>query len=291
MSITNLVGNESLRVAVEVAAAISSLPAVATQDWCARAAAALRLLRPQAVASVSLASLGSQGAVLTLEATGVSGTDPFGRPIEPDAIHGDHTTSFDWWIPTEQATSGGGVVSLLRDLPCRDAWSQSRAAKRWAALGITDLMVGLIGMPGEPFNRSIVVEIGSNGNPPFDEVSAGVVLASLPLLARRTLLAFGDQRSTALTRLTSREQQVLEHLALGKSIKQIACDLARSPHTVHDHVKSLHRKLHASSRGELIARALGHLAPGGGQPAAVNGRLVEFNPRLGSAAPRTAARA
>jgi hypothetical protein len=27
---------------------------------------------------------------------------------------------------------------------------------------------------------------------------------------------------------------------------------------VHDHVKSLHRKLDASSRGELVARALGH---------------------------------
>jgi hypothetical protein len=27
---------------------------------------------------------------------------------------------------------------------------------------------------------------------------------------------------------------------------------------VHDHVKSLHRKLNASSRGQLIARALGH---------------------------------
>ena len=42
-------------------------------------------------------------------------------------------------------------------------------------------------------------------------------------------------------------------------MREIADALERSPHTVHDHVKSLHRKLNASSRGELIARTLGHV--------------------------------
>lgn len=290
MSITISVGNDSLRAAVEIAAAISSLPAVATQDWCMRAAAALRLLRPRAVASVALASMGARGLVLTLEAVGVSGADPLGRPLEHDALHGEHTTGFDWWIPTDQQGSAG-AAALMRELPCREAWAESRSARRWAALGATDLVVGLVSLPGETSNRSIVVEVGTDGTPPVDATTVGVIQASLPLLARRASFAFGQETSTAGTRLTSREQQVLEHLALGKSVKQIAADLARSPHTVHDHVKSLHRKLHASSRGELIARALGHLAPGGSQPAHFNGRVVEFNPRLGGGAPHLTARA
>jgi hypothetical protein len=32
-------------------------------------------------------------------------------------------------------------------------------------------------------------------------------------------------------------------------------------YTVHDHVKSLHKKLNANNRGQLVARALGHLGP------------------------------
>ncbi|MFI4898124.1 MAG: response regulator transcription factor, partial [Phycisphaerales bacterium JB059] len=57
--------------------------------------------------------------------------------------------------------------------------------------------------------------------------------------------------------LTNREQVVLEELILGRSVREIAETMHRSPHTVHDHVKSLHRKLGASSRGALIAHALG----------------------------------
>ena len=82
--------------------------------------------------------------------------------------------------------------------------------------------------------------------------------AILPVLARRAILALGDGTDGPTKWLTQREQIVLEQLTLGKSVREIADELGRSPHTVHDHVKSLHRKLGASSRGELVARALGH---------------------------------
>ena len=55
---------------------------------------------------------------------------------------------------------------------------------------------------------------------------------------------------------------MLDLLVLGLSVRQIAEELGRSTHTVHDHVKSLHKKLNANSRGELVARALGHLGAG-----------------------------
>ena len=74
-------------------------------------------------------------------------------------------------------------------------------------------------------------------------------------------MAIGPDSSDSSHWLTQREQVILRHLLLGKSVREIADELGRSPHTVHDHVKSLHRKLNASSRGELVARALGHVEP------------------------------
>lgn len=252
---------EHLQTAVEIAAAISSLPAVATQDWCARAAAAMRHARPQSIVSVSLAVLGSRGTIVQLEATGAVGTDPFGRSIEGEVIHPEHAPGFDWWIHEEMFRPDAPVeVGLLREMRCFDRWQQSPSGRRWSRLGVTELIVGVAPMAGDASGRAIIAEVGPLSGRTPTTTEAAVMKASLPLLVRRATLAFGTERSTAMTRLTHREQQVLEHLSLGKSVKQIASDLARSPHTVHDHVKSLHRKLNASSRGELIARALGHLA-------------------------------
>lgn len=264
MSSTNaIVGTEHLRSAIEIAAAVSSLPAVATQDWCSRAAAAVRCARPDSVVAVTLAVLGARGAIVQLEASGAVGTDPHGRPLEGDAVHPEHAPSLDWWLEPDLVPPSLAGAAALHDLPCAARWSESSAGKRWARLGVTDLIVGLSPLPGSTPGRCLAVEFGSNGASPISGSEIEVIRASLALLARRAMLAFGPERSTALTRLTYREQQVLDHLTLGKSVKEIAQDLGRSPHTVHDHVKSLHRKLNASSRGELIARALGHLAVGG----------------------------
>ncbi len=77
----------------------------------------------------------------------------------------------------------------------------------------------------------------------------------MPLLARRVVKAFADSRH--VLELSPREGEVLRMLQQGKTVKQIAFKLQRSPHTVHDHVKSLHRKLGACNRGELLAKTFG----------------------------------
>jgi DNA-binding CsgD family transcriptional regulator len=55
-------------------------------------------------------------------------------------------------------------------------------------------------------------------------------------------------------RLTSRQRQVLSGLAAGASEKELASQLRLSPHTLHDHVKAVHRAYGVRSRGELLAR-------------------------------------
>jgi DNA-binding CsgD family transcriptional regulator len=59
-------------------------------------------------------------------------------------------------------------------------------------------------------------------------------------------------------RLSPRQRQVLELLRAGASEKEVAAALEVSTHTVHDHVKALHRAYGVRSRGELMARAMGN---------------------------------
>lgn len=56
--------------------------------------------------------------------------------------------------------------------------------------------------------------------------------------------------------LSPRQRDVLAALCRGLSEKEIASELGLSAHTVHGHVKDLHRRFGARSRGELLARAL-----------------------------------
>jgi DNA-binding CsgD family transcriptional regulator len=58
-------------------------------------------------------------------------------------------------------------------------------------------------------------------------------------------------------RLSPRQREVLELLRAGASEKEVAAALEVSTHTVHDHVKALHRAYRVRSRGELMARAMG----------------------------------
>jgi DNA-binding CsgD family transcriptional regulator len=55
--------------------------------------------------------------------------------------------------------------------------------------------------------------------------------------------------------VSPRQREVLELLHRGASEKEVAATLEISLHTVHDHVKALHRAYGVRSRGELLARA------------------------------------
>ena len=75
-----------------------------------------------------------------------------------------------------------------------------------------------------------------------------------------------DPRPVAV--LTSREKEVLEQLAEGRSAKEVARGLSIAPRTVERHIENLRLKLHARNTAHLITRAffagvLGLVATGG----------------------------
>lgn len=85
-----------------------------------------------------------------------------------------------------------------------------------------------------------------------------------PPIARRVLAHFasGVQRQSALLRqvhdevhLTERETEVLQRVAKGYTLPEIAQQFGLSRHTVGDYIKQVYRKLNVSSRAEAALEA------------------------------------
>lgn len=79
-----------------------------------------------------------------------------------------------------------------------------------------------------------------------------------PALARRIadfFSATAPVAETAFPQLTSREREILDLVAAGRSNAQIAAALYLSPKTVRNNVSNVFAKLHVADRAEAIVRA------------------------------------
>ncbi len=286
MGTYNRTKRDPLSLVGEIAEAISALPAVATLDWCDRAAACLCKICEPAMACLAVLSIDSIGRVTNIESAGA--TEGLGTPGTARAvvrpIHSSGSLQLATnarlaalrsrvrkinrlgWSPTGEHLNDT-FAAAIDDLVSPQDWRVGYLGRIWGGLDTLDLLIGLIPMGGQndemDETRVIYAQVAPlrQGSRVCDEDIA-VMRAVLPLLHRRALMAVGATRADPNRWLTAREHVILEELTLGKTVKEIAQSIGRSPHTVHDHVKSLHRKLGASSRGELIARALGHISEG-----------------------------
>lgn len=263
---------------------ISHLPGVATQDWCSRAAGALSRLHHPSGVGVMVGQLDARGFITNIELTGAarsreikttfgtSATTPEPAYLSaPGAFLGDDGLSSaregfrvgEWlgWSfgpPSKELL----VVSSAQQLGMLQRRGESVVWRRWSALNPIEILGSIVAIPGSTPGRVAVVEIAWAENPHGDSVRQQAILgAVLPMLAGKIARAFGDAPLSDQLSLTPREELVLWHLLAGEKVPVIARRLNRSVYTVHDHVKSLHRKLGASNRGQLVARALGHLGP------------------------------
>ncbi|MFK7884727.1 MAG: response regulator transcription factor [Phycisphaerales bacterium] len=242
-----------------VAGELCHLPAVASQDWAEQAADAMTGIDRWCRIAVMIAHADETGRLSSIEAVGVRSTvdesrrmsDPKGDLVSARVKLGRFT---DLGFPINRDAFKRGLSANLDDLT---SWRDGPIGRVWDTAGIDRLLLGIAPISSESGGRCIIT-LAALG--PAMERSARAdprtLGALMILLNRRALLALpaGEE----INWLTDREQDVLSRLTLGRSVREIADELGRSPHTVHDHVKSLHRKLKASSRGELVARALGH---------------------------------
>jgi len=182
---------------------------------------------------------------------------------------------------------GAGLAVRAEDLlpkfpvlaPAAEPWQLSSPFAVFDRARATRVVAGVASIGAPELGRRIAVYVGDLGDPAdlgadqsSTAVCADVLSACLPLVARKASLALDRTWTDKGSWLSNREKLVLEQLIIGRSMPEIAAVLQRSHHTVHDNVKSLHRKLAASTRGELIARALG-----------LGGRVLESGPAFGPA--------
>ena len=251
---------EIARRIVEATEQICGLPAIGTQDWCDRAAAALARMFPGDLVGLAIIDLDAGDTVARLEAHGAGGVNPRGDALDIVRRRYEASGAVGWSLGDPGSWSGGVACARVAEASPR-TWAGSDAAKHWLALGVTEVLAAAATFTPDRRRRLLIAEVGrAEMTRMFESVDAAALSATMLALARRVNLAFGSESISSSRMLTPREQEVLEHLALGRSVKEIAGRLGRSPHTVHDYVKALHRKLQATSRGALIAKALGHTA-------------------------------
>ncbi|MGH7244705.1 MAG: response regulator transcription factor [Phycisphaerales bacterium] len=242
---------------------IGRLPAIPTHDWCDQAAAAAgEALLPAATKGVLAIGVGTlrSDSIERIDAVGVHSThDLDGRADEiRQTLRGIGTLPAT--VRIENSESHLAVLPQS-DLRKSSAWAASTAGRFLLSRGMTAVLIGA-GLIADADPTRVLWVMGAveeNGPIIGDMMFVTVILLALLRRARLALSTAGRESSDWIS---PREQEILSQLVLGKSVRQIAEETGRSAHTIHDHVKSLHRKLNATSRGELIARALGHVTRG-----------------------------
>lgn len=285
-----------LRSAVLGAEAVAALPAVPTPDWCDRAARAVLLPDRTSAAVVVMARLGAGAAdgVQRVESVGAAAATraevatTVGRhqaehgAVPLDIVHPALTQlrvsigpgrQFGWspgalLSSPRSAATAGEIAPSAGETPLAARWAAGAGVGAGLGSGAAQrLVLGAHWIGAPELGRAVLVELAlgpasaETGGTDLED-AARVLDAVLPSLARRAAMAIDPSQPMEDQVLTVREEVVLRRLLEGKSVRLIAEELGRSPHTIHDHVKSLHRKLNASTRGALVARALGHLRPG-----------------------------
>jgi DNA-binding CsgD family transcriptional regulator len=247
------------RSLARVAAALAGLPAVATQDWVDQAASTLAGMDPCCRVGIAIAQAEPTGQIRSVEAVGVhASAQELERVSDPKAellgmqVRLERLTDLGLAVPANGLSQG--LAAAAEDL---GNWREGPLGRVWNPSGIERLLIGVVPIGKDPLDRLLLVFVALGpAATGVARASARTLGALIPLLARRAWRAV--PATGPVSWLTDREQDVLDRLILGRSVREIAEEMGRSPHTVHDHVKSLHRKLDASSRGELVARALGH---------------------------------
>jgi len=166
-----------------------------------------------------------------------------GNPIERDPMC------------TAAMNAPGGTVTLTRtDVIGARAWEDSEVRNDvHRPAGVGDSLMSVTRLPAG-HARVLVLKRA------FGEKSFGETERALLDVAHAECAELLDSPQTAKlgASWTPRERETLELLLTGAPEKSIAVTLGLSPHTVHEYVKRIYRRVGVASRAELMARAIDH---------------------------------
>lgn len=244
---------------------VAALPGIPTPDWCDRAADAVLALGGGIEAVLLLlADVRPDGRIREVVAAGVAVADQtlMARRRELEVRSRVQMLRAHLWVPglhpdRAALNISGGVERGWLD----DATHMAAAhAGVWSPRADQVSLYARCPFTCQSEERSVLcyaIKQRRPGSPTVHE--AALMAQALLLVAKAAERAIGPDLDVPW--LTEREQAVLGLLVQGKSVREVADEMGRSHHTVHDYVKDLHRKLRASTRGESVAKALGHHPP------------------------------
>ncbi|CAN7759113.1 LuxR C-terminal-related transcriptional regulator [Caballeronia sp. LjRoot29] len=139
-----------------------------------------------------------------------------------------------------RGAEGGGIAREGQVLAAAAAWVAMRAKRPWrAALSSEEAATSLREQASAGrFNADAVNALIANARDEYDGGGGGI-----------------KPRPAQATLLSPRESEVLRHISLGASNKEVAKVLELSPSTVRTHVESVFRKLECSTRAAATLKA------------------------------------
>ncbi|MDF1808903.1 MAG: helix-turn-helix transcriptional regulator [Phycisphaerales bacterium] len=244
---------------------ICSLPSIPTQDWASLTAEAIATTSLNTIVGILISRIDPETGLLTTMSSGVSqnSDSQFGN-MSAESIHFqdklDRLKSHGLNLPPHSTSLG--LISPISKL--NENARNSPLGSIFSSLSFTNPTVMLIPINKEHPDLFLICLCAMNPNHTPEgssESESDTIVNTLShfydIIAEKARIAL-EHVTNPKVWLTDREHEILDQLILGLSVRQIAENLNRSTHTVHDHVKNLHKKLHASSRGELIAKSLGY---------------------------------
>ena len=171
----------------------------------------------------------------------------------PDAVQRLSEEDFDAVLLDVRMPQKDGLATLeeirnrYHDLPVvmLSTYDNPTYVARAAALGATDYLVKTTAH----VSISSVLRSLASGQPPSSD-------SVMVQLQRKMLEEVDKQKIPDGIPLTGREAQVLRHIALGLSNKEIARSLSISVETVKEHVQNVLRKMKANDRTDAAVRAV-----------------------------------
>ncbi len=225
--------------------------ALATADWAtgdwrlttvAEAGFEVRAARAQSVGTGSQPQLGGQIVGQTVHQLAGDGVAP---PVDVTGLGG---------VPAGVPPRDGVVTR--RDVIGDAQWKESPIRHRRQVIGVDEFirLTSTLNAPRDP-GRLIIQLDRIDGQTWEEELLREFLVVVGPHFSQAytSLVAVPQaRRQMLLQRVSPVQRQILPLLIEGKTEREIALSMHRSPHTIHDHVKTIYAELGISSRYELL---------------------------------------
>ncbi|MFS8049189.1 response regulator [Rhizobium sp. BR 314] len=185
------------------------------------------------------------------------------------ALHSIQTESYDLMIVDLGLPDGSGIEAIRAARQCQPE-ADILVATVFADEGnvVAAIFAGATGYllkESTPAQWSAAIDDLRAGHSPIDPKIARHILGAVQQRGSATLPApKGDIRSLPPSigtggsqdpKLSPREMEVLQLVAKGFTLVEVARFLSLSPHTTRSHAKAIYRKLEVSTRGEAVFEA------------------------------------